>query len=260
MAGQRYLAMTRDVSSTLGNCELTHVERSPIDVDKAREQHRSYRECLTRLGVSVVCLPASDQLPDSVFVEDTAVVVDEGAVICPMGTPSRRREPPVIADRLKAYRSVLALDDSVSIEGGDVLRIGREFLVGQSSRTSREGIEAFCRIVEPWGYSVTTVPVRGSLHLKTALCAIDDEHCLVNQHWVDVTPLSRFDLLEVPVDEPFAANVLRVDEHIVVAQGHPRTAELLASRGYDVTTVDISELAKAEAGLTCLSLVFADLT
>lgn len=256
MNGSRYVAITRDISSSIDRCELTHLARQKINVELAHEQHAGYRECLRQLGAMVVRLPASDHHPDATFVEDTAVIMDEGAVICSMGTPSRRDEPESVCRHLERYRRTYQIDSHASIEGGDVLKIGRVFLIGRSTRTNDAGIEAFRRIVEPWGYSVTPVPVAGSLHLKTAVCALDERRCLLNPDWIDTSEMSQFELWEVPSSEPFAANILRIGNHIVVAQHHPRTAELLSHQGYEVTTVDVSELAKAEAGLTCLSLVF----
>lgn len=250
----RFVAITRDVSISLGECELTFLGRQTIDIDRAREQHACYRACLRRFGAMVVRLPAQADQPDSVFVEDTAVITDEVAVLCSMGVATRRGETSPIARQLQRYRNVVSVD-SAAIEGGDVLKIGRTFLVGQSTRTSVEGIQEFRNIVEPWGYSVITVPVTGALHLKTAICGLGGKKCLVNSNWIDVSVLKPLDLVNIPPEEPFGANLLRFGNHILVAQNHQQTARLLSDLGFQVTTVDISELAKAEAGLTCLSLI-----
>src|SRR5438552_10092459 len=133
-------AITREVSSSINNCELSFHARERIDVAKAIAQHRAYQDCLAELGVRVVLLPAEPELPDAVFVEDPAVVVDEVAVISIMGVPSRRPEARSLADALFRYRPITFLVDPATLDGGDVLRVGRRVFAGLSQRTNREGI------------------------------------------------------------------------------------------------------------------------
>jgi dimethylargininase len=204
----------------------------------------------------VEVLPADDAAPDGCFVEDTALVLDEIALMTNMGAASRRRESGEIARALAPFRAVVRLEPPSTLDGGDVLVVGRRIFVGLSRRTSAGGAAVLAEVLEPLGYVVIPTKVRECLHLKSALTAVDDETLLVNPAWVDLSPFSDLRTLRVPDDEPRAANVLRLGATLLVAASFPRTQEMLGSRGHAVRSVDISELMKAEAGLTCLSLVF----
>jgi dimethylargininase len=249
-------AITHKVSPRISECELTFLERGEIDYQLAAGQHDTYEDTLRRLGVKVTSLSGSDDYPDSCFVEDTAIVVDELAVICTMGVESRRGEPQFIAGELAQYRELAYVELPATIEGGDVLKVGKHFFVGQSSRTNEEGIRALANFLTPHGYTVTPIHTTGSLHLKTACSTIDEETLLVNPDWINLGPLASFRLLTTPEDEPGAANVLKVGDTICVQTAFPRTAELLSKVADRVELIDMSELRKAEAGLTCCSIVF----
>ena len=250
------IALTRGVSPSIDRCELTHIDREPIDLERARAQHEDYCDRLEALGLEVLRLPADPAFPDGCFVEDTAVVLDEIAVLTPLGAPSRRGETPAIAEALSRYRRVEAITLPATIEGGDVLTVGRRVFVGLSRRTNAAGVEALRRLVGPFGYDVLPVPVTGCLHLKSAVTALDEETVLANPAWFDAGPLSPLSLVPVAPEEPGAANVLRVRGQVWAHPGFPRTIETLEARGYRVTPVDISEFLKAEAALTCKSLLF----
>jgi dimethylargininase len=250
-------AITRAVGSALGDCALTFLDREPIDLARAQEQHAAYNEALRRAGAVVEVLPADVTLPDSVFVEDTAVVLDEAAVITRPGTPLREREVPAIEAALSRYRNLLRIAAPATLEGGDVLRLGREFLVGISSRTNGEGFSQFASIVKGFGYRATPIEVKGCLHLKTAVTALDEETLLVNPSWIDAAALPRVRQLVVPDDEPFGANALGVNGVVHLSARWKRTRELVESSGFSVSSLDVSEFEKAEAGLTCLSLIFS---
>ncbi len=251
------LALTHLPSPYMAQCQLTHLARAPIDHDLASRQHEEYCRVLHECGVEVVTLDVNRDLPDCAFVEDTAVVLDEVAILAPMGTAARRSEPAAIERELRKYRAIQRIELPATLEGGDVLRVGYTLLVGLSSRTSRAGIEALETIVRRHGYAVLAVPVSGCLHLKTACTALDDQHLLVNPAWLDVRPLRGFKLIHIPEEEPWAANTARVGGSVCLAAGQPRTAELIRGLGFDVRTIDLSEFAKAEGGVTCLSLLFA---
>ena len=251
-----FIALTREPARTLGDCELTYLERQPIDVGRARAQHRAYREALAACGARVVTLPAIEELPDSVFVEDTAVVLDELAVITSPGVESRRAEVDAIEPEVARLRPVVRITPPATLEGGDVLRVGRRLYVGLSPRTNRRGLEALGRLVAPHGYEVAAVELRGCLHLKTGCSALDERTVLLNPDWVSPEDFRACELVSVPAAEPGAANVLRVGRAVCVGSAFPQTAEMLAGRGYDVRRVEVSEFAKAEAGLTCMSLIF----
>lgn len=251
-------AITRAVGTALGDCALTFVDRAPIDLARAEQQHAAYCEGLRRAGAIVEVLPADDGLPDSVFVEDTAVVLDEAAVVTRPGTPLRQREAPAIAAALSAYRKLLPIVAPATLEGGDVLRLGRDFYVGISSRTNDEGFSRFAAVVRGFGYRATPIEVKGCLHLKTAVTALDAETLLVNPSWIDAAALPRVRKLVVPHDEPFGANALVVNGVVHLSAGWKRTRELVEESGFSVTPLDMSEFEKAEAGLTCLSLIFSN--
>jgi dimethylargininase len=249
-------AITREVSPRLAQCELSHVDRCRIDVDVAVRQHAAYCECLERLGCHVVPLPADPDLPDCVFVEDTSVVLDEAAIITRPGAPSRRSETDTIEQALARYRTLHRIEPPGTLDGGDVLRVGRMLYVGMTARTDADGVAQLQRHANQYGYTVRPVPVSGCLHLKSACTAVGDDVLLINLDWVNAAEFAGLQLLNVHPDEPGGANALLVGGTVVCADAFPRTRQLLEHQGFLVETVDSSELAKAEGGLTCCSLIF----
>src|SRR5213082_1926739 len=249
-------AITRGVSASINDCELSFHARQPIDVAKAIAQHKAYRDCLTELGVRVVSLPGDPELPDAVFVEDPAVVVDEVAVISIMGAPSRRPEARSLADALSRYRPIKVLREPATLDGGDVLRIGRLVFVGLSKRTNREAFSQLRGVLRVFDYEVQSVEVRDCLHLKSACSYISNDTILINRSWIDAERLREFELLDVPDEEPAAANALLIKDVVIIPASFPKTRALLEQRGFRVRTIDLSELQKAEAGVTCGSLIF----
>jgi dimethylargininase len=247
-------AITREVSPAMNRCELTFLHRQEIDIAKAVEQHRRYELCLASLGVVVVPLPAEPDLPDSVFVEDPAVVVDEVAVVTRLGAESRRKEAELLAKALEVYRPLSRIQEPGTLEGGDVVRVGRSIFVGRSQRTNEEGLRQLGALLSPCQYTVTAVAVHGCLHLKSACCSLDSETLLVNREWIDVSRFEGFRLIDV--EEPWAADVLAIGETVLMPTGFPETRRKIESLGWKVETVDVSELQKAEAGVTCMSVVF----
>ena len=250
-------ALTRDVSPALARCELTFMPREPIDVARASEQHRAYGDALAGLGLDVVRLPADRVFPDCCFIEDVAVVVDEVAVLASPGAPSRRGELPAVEAALARDRPLARIALPARLDGGDVMVVGRRVFVGRSRRTDAAGAEALAAALRPFGYDVIPVPVTGALHLKTAVTPLDGATLLVNPGWIDVAPLAGFDLVPVDRREPFAANVLAVAGRVLAHSGFARTLETLDARGYAVLPVDVSEFLKAEAGVTCMSIVYS---
>lgn len=249
------LALSRAVSPTIGECELTHRQRVPIDFDRAMAQHAAYEGALEAAGCRLVRVPAAPELPDAVFVEDTAVVTDEVAIMARPGVASRRPEVDAVAGVLGRYRPLRRIEAPGTLEGGDVLRAGRDVFVGESGRTNAEGVRQLRAILEPLGYAVRPVPVTGCLHLKSAVTAIADDTLVLNPLRVAADRFRGYLVVETDPAEPGAANVLRLDDTVLVAAGHPGTARRLQARGVEVAEMDISELAKAEAGLTCCSIL-----
>jgi dimethylargininase len=253
-----HIAITRDVSSSLDRCELSYLSRSEIDVTLAAAQHRAYRQALQSLGCRMVELPAQDALPDAVFVEDIAVVLDEVAVLTRPGAESRRAEGVSVAEVLARHRSLRTIDAPGTLEGGDVLRVGRMLYVGQSARSNAAGAAQLRERIAEFGYEVQPVPIHGCLHLKSAVTQVAEGTLLVQLAWVDPAAFAGFRLIEVDPDEAHAANALWVGGGVVYPSCFPRTRRRLEAAGIAVIPVDVSELQKAEGAVTCCSLVLRD--
>jgi dimethylargininase len=244
------IALTNAVSAKL-------VDLYPaVDHAVALQQHERYCEALQRHGAQLRRLSVNAEHGDGCFIEDNAVVVDEVAILATMGASHRRHEPHAIAAVLAEYRPIEYVADNARLEGGDVLRINRDIFVGRSARTNQRGVDELRRILEPLGYRVIGVDVADGLHLKTACTALDASTLLAHRAWLDMSPFQRFAVIDVHPDEPTAANVLRIGDAIVMHEGCPRTIERVRERFARAQTVDISEFAKADGGLTCLSLIF----
>jgi len=250
------IAITRAVSAALAQCELSFVDRAPIDLALARVQHAGYVRALAALGCEVIELPAQDALPDAVFVEDVALVFDEVAVMTRPGAASRRAEGATVEPVLAQYREIRRIHGPGSIDGGDVLRIGRDVYVGASARSNPQGIAQLGELLAPFGYRVQAVNTHGCLHLKSAVTQVADDTVLIQPAWLDDTLFRRYRRIEIDATEEHAANALRVGAGIVYPACFPRTAQKLAAAGIAVTAVDVSELQKAEGAVTCCSLVF----
>ncbi len=249
-------AITRAVSPAMLDCELSFIDRKPIDLAKAQKQHHAYEKLLEKLGARVVSLPAKPDLPDSMFVEDPAIVLDELAVILPLGTESRRGEAASLANALSKYRKLAHVSLPGTLEGGDVLRISRKLFVGLTKRSNAEGIRQLTELLKPFGYEVIAVPVTGCLHLKSAVTCLGRNMLLANRAWFETGPFAGYDWIDVDPLEPHAANALPVGGTVIFPASFPRTGSRIESRGFHVTPLDISELQKAESGLTCSSLLF----
>lgn len=249
-------AITRGVSPAITRCELTFVERQPIDLARARQQHRAYEELLERLGARVISLPSESALPDSMFVEDAAIVLDEAAIILPLGTETRRQEAATLEPALAKYRPIEHVTLPGTMEGGDILRMDQRLFVGLSSRTNAHGIRQLSAVLAPYGYEVFPVRVTGCLHLKSAVTPLGRNTLLGNRAWIDPAPFADYDWIDVAAEEPHAGNALATGGTVILPASFPRTRERLEARGFRVTPLDISELQKAEAGVTCSSLLF----
>jgi dimethylargininase len=244
------------VSEAINNCELTHVARQPIDLDVARAQHRAYEEALEAAQCQIVRVAPAPDLPDSVFVEDTAVVVGEVAIVTRPGAASRRPETVAVADALLRYRELKHIDAPGTVDGGDVVVAGRRVFIGRSSRTNDEGLAQMRAILAPFGYEVTGVEVRGCLHLKSAVTMLSEGQLLVNPAWIDRAAIDGMELVAIDPAEPHAANLLSTGDDFIYSPAFPRTRDLLGRRGVSLKVVDLSELAKAEGAVTCCSLIF----
>ncbi|MES2137717.1 MAG: arginine deiminase family protein [Pseudomonadota bacterium] len=250
-------AFTRAVSPRLAECELTHLERTPIDAGKASAQHAAYEQALAEAGFEIVRLPELPDQPDAVFVEDTALLLDGHAVITRPGAASRANEVESTAAGLAAHFELHRIASGF-LDGGDVLRIGRTLYVGLSTRTDAAGIQALSKLVAPLGLAVIEARLRDCLHLKTGATFIGGDASgtpVLIYDGRSVDPSQFIDVEPIAVDEPAAANALRAGERLIIPAGNPRTADRLRDRGFTVVEIDVSELQKAEAGVTCMSLV-----
>jgi dimethylargininase len=252
-------ALTRQVSATFASCELTFLDRQPIDVAKAIEQHRAYEACLTALGAKVISLPADSRFPDGVFVEDPAIVLDEVAVITRPGAESRRGETESLAQALVPFRELRYIQAPATLEGGDVVHVRKTLYVGLSQRTNREGIAQLTEILMPFGYRVVAVEVNGCLHLKSGACWAGSDVILANRQWINAAAFRDFKIIDVAGGEPSAADVLPIGGMLLVPANFIHTSEILEGAGIKIRPIDVSELQKAEAGVTCMSLLWREL-
>ena len=239
----------------MARCELTHLARAPIDLGLAREQHARYTAALASLGCTILDLDEEPDLPDSVFVEDTVVVLDEVAVITRPGAASRRSEVEPVARALARWRPCVRVVEPDTLDGGDVMVVDRDVYVGRSGRTTEAGIAQFAAAIAPFGYRAIPVRIRGCLHLKSAVTCLDPETLLVNDNWVDRADLPALRFVAVAPDEPHAANALCVGRSVLHAASGPRTGERIEAAGFRVLPVDVSEMEKAEGAVTCCSVI-----
>jgi len=250
------IAFIRDISPNIGQCELVYLERAPIDWERARLQHRDYIAALEALGCQLEWLPPLPEHADGVFVEDTAVLLPEVALITSPGAASRRGEVATVAEALSAYLPVRQIGAPATLEGGDVLHIGRTLYVGASGRTNSAGIAELGEILGPFGYKVRAVALQGCLHLKSACTFLPPNILVVNPAWIDPSEFEEaLKVVSVDEGEAYAANTLTVGGVTLVSAAFPRTQERLNAAGVITQALDVSELQKAESALTCLSLL-----
>lgn len=258
---RKILALTRAVPPSISRCELTHLAREPIDYARAVAEHGQYEAALTRLGCRVERLPDAPELPDSVFVEDAAVVFDEIAVIARPGAASRRPEVDAMAAALGTRRPLAFIEAPGTLDGGDVLVTPGRVFAGISGRTNVDGARQLAAFVAPHGFEVVAVPVAGCLHLKSAVTAVSlppsggRTMLVLNPAWIDRSHFDGFDVIDVDPLEPAAANVLSIGGSVICAADHPRTRARIEARGLVTHAVPAGELAKAEGGVTCCSLL-----
>jgi dimethylargininase len=251
-----FIAVTREVSRSIINCELTHLVRAPIDVDRARMQHHQYEAALKKLGVTLLSLPEAPALADSVFVEDAALVLDECAVITRPGAESRRPETEIIAEVLAPYRKLFHIQAPARIDGGDILQVGKHVYVGLSTRSDANAVEQIQDFLQPFGYELHAVTVTGCLHLKSAVTQVKGDTLLINPDWVGRDDFQDVNFIEIDPSEPYAGNAVMIGETIIYPMAFPKTQQRLDLAGIQMVTVEADELAKAEGAVTCCSLIF----
>jgi len=249
------IALTRSVPPSIVNCELTHLNREPIDLARAAKQHSLYERALVAAGCTIQRLPSLPDLPDSVFVEDTAVVLPEIAIITRPGAASRRGEVTSVADALRPHHPIGYIESPGTLDGGDVLTIDSTIYVGQSSRTNSDGIRQLTELASPYGYRVRPVKTSGCLHLKSAVGRVADDVILLNSEWVDSSSFPSLHQIDVHPGEPFGANALWIGENVIYSATHDETRRRLERHGINVHSVETDELEKAEGAVTCCSIL-----
>jgi len=250
------IAITRELSPRFNECEITHIERTPINLDVAHAQHREYVNALKKLGCQVNELPAETDLPDSVFVEDAAFILPEVAVITRPGADSRKPETKSIIQALSPYKQLIHVQEPATIDGGDVLVLGKNIFIGLSTRSTQEAINQLNELLNEYGYVVTGVQLYDCLHLKSAVTRVDNNTLLINKNWVDTHHFDSYEMIEIDSSEPYAANCLPIGDAIIYPSSFPKTRAKFEKKGYTIVSVNVDELAKAEGAVTCCSLVF----
>ena len=250
-----FKALTREISPEIVNCELTHLDRESIDFALATRQHEEYERALISLGGTIERLVPLPDFADSVFVEDTAIVLPELAIVTRPGARSRRGEVSSVADALEAYRPVVRIDAPGTVDGGDVLVIGSDIYVGHSTRTNKEGIQQLAAFSSPYGYKVHALKVTSCLHLKSAATKVAEDTVLLNPDWIDRSSFQGLRTIDVHPAEPMGANALLIGERVVYSKDFVETRKCLEQAGIEVRSVDMSELQKAEGAVTCCSIL-----
>ncbi len=252
-------AIVRRPGADLSACELTHLERESIDARRAAEQHAAYVTALRELGVQVTELDPLEGYPDALFVEDCALVLDEIAVLCRPGVASRRGEVAYLEPYLAAHRELAHIEEPGTLEGGDLVVIEDCVHVGLSDRTNHAGLKMLAHMLLEHGYQVKAAEMHGCLHLKSAFSHLGDGRVLANPSWANLERVRASQVFEVDPSEPFGANVLRVGETLLCSASYPRTNERLSAAGYELRVLELDELHKMEAAVTCPSLLFRTL-
>jgi dimethylargininase len=249
------IAITRELNAGLGDCELTYQPRVAIDIPLAQRQHAQYQSALSSLGCEIVVVPTQPGLADSVFIEDTAFVLEEIAVMLRPGVASRQPEVAGVKSVLQQYRMLRAIEPPGTLDGGDLLCVGNTIFAGVSTRSNEEGIRQLENVVRELGFSVESVATTRCLHLKSAVSEVAPGTLLINPQWISSNTFGDFELIDVDRDESHGANALRIGRDVIYSTSYPRTTEKLQKQGINVTTVDVSEVQKAEGAVTCCSLI-----
>jgi dimethylargininase len=248
------LAFTRPVPACFANA-LAAVP-APIDVALARSQHAAYRAALAELGLSVIELAAADELADSCFVEDTAVIAAGLALITNPGAPSRRAETPAIASALAGLVELATMESPATLDGGDCMRVGATIYVGRSARTNAAGVARLAQVFEPRGFLIVPIDLpAGVLHLKCVCAPLGDDRITLADDTLPRDAFRGLAIVSVPAAEAYAANLLVHGDRVVISDGFPRTRDAVVAAGFRPIAIATSELRKADGALTCLSLV-----
>ena len=223
--------------------------------EEAMIQHQSYIDALTKCGLDVLVLEPCEEYPDSTFVEDVALITPNCAIITRPGVPSRRGEVHEIGFLLKQkFNNIEAIEAPGTIEGGDIMMIGDHYYIGLSERTNLEGAKQIIQILSKYGMSGSTISLNKVLHLKTGLSYLEENNLVVCGEFINDASFRRYNLIEIPEKESYAANCIWVNESVIIPLGYPTTKQRITNAGYPVIETDVSEFQKLDGGLSCLSL------
>jgi len=249
-------ALIRPVPASFDRA-VVHEGRPKIDVGLARAQHDVYRRHLEEAGHTIEVVPADEAQPDCVFIEDTAVIVGEVAVIARPGEVSRRGETSPVARALASRFATAEITEPGTLDGGDVFIMGDILYVGRSARTTSDGIDQLRAIAFHQGLGVVTIGVREVLHLESAVLPINEETVVVTPRAVDEERLDGLHIIYENATERHRFSALALGERrVLVTANAPATADMVARSGHEVVAVDVSQIQAADGGLTCMSILF----
>ena len=249
-------AITRKPGQNFAQGLTTAKNTAAPDYDLVLKQHAAYVETLESIGLDVIVLDALPDFPDAHFVEDTAVVTADVAVITNPGADARKGEEESIARVLEGYRKIERIRAPGTVDGGDVLQVGNHFFIGQSQRTNEAGAAQLGRILQKYEYTWTVIPVGAGLHFKSSVNYVGSNTLIVTDDFVRHEGLSAYNRILVDGAESYAANTLYINEHLLMPSGFPGTRKKLEKLGFKIIELDATEVRKMDGGLTCLSLRF----
>jgi len=244
--------LVRPPSIDFANALSEHPEASSLNLEIARQQHAAYCQALQTAGAVLEALDPLDDFPDSVFIEDNAVILEGRVILCSMKEPSRREEVSFLAETLQSRLPVLRLQPPVFIDGGDVLQTDDAIFVGQSQRTNQKAVEALQSLTSK---PVIPIAVKQGLHLKTSVSFLGNNLLVINPSFIDAEPFRKYEWIEVEEEEAYAANCLAVRDHVILPAGFPNLVQRIQEHGFVTLPVEMSEFQKADGGVTCLSLL-----
>jgi dimethylargininase len=236
---------------------LTSATLGKPDYQLALEQHEKYIQALKQCRVFVTTLKPADEFPDSVFVEDAALMTLHCAIITNPGAPSRNPEPKLLGSTIRKYfTSLERIEAPGTLDGGDVMMVGKHFYIGLSERTNEKGASQLIKILKKYDMTGSTIPLKEMLHLKTGLSYLENNILLITGEFLKMEAFKNFNQIVVDEDEAYAVNSIWVNDTIIVPEGYPKTLKKIQEAGYRTITVDVSEFRKLDGGLSCLSLRF----
>jgi len=236
---------------------LTTANLGKPDYELACVQHQNYIEALSNCDIEVTVLDENNHYPDSVFIEDTALLTPNCAIVMNPGAESRRGEPKEVIPILRNYYSSIEFIESPgTAEGGDIMMVGSHYYIGISSRTNQEGAGQVIQILENSGLSGSMVHMQDMLHLKTGMAYLENNNLLATGEFVTNKDFDHYNILEIDEKEAYAANSIWINDHVLMPKGFPNTNNAIKKLGYEVIAVDTSEFMKLDGGVSCLSLRF----